>query len=82
MALLPYIIAAVILLVFLYIAWKITKKLIINSIIGLILLGILYFIYGATYFANWLAVFVITVIFGIPGILVILVLKYLFRIMI
>ena len=78
MDLLIFIIAAAILLIFLYIAWKITKKLIVNSIVGLIILGILYLL--GVKFSHWFAVFVITVIFGVPGILVVLVLKYLFGI--
>lgn len=76
-----YIISAVILLillVFLYIAWRIAKKLFFNSILGLIILGILYAI--GVEFENWLAVFVVTVLFGIPGILVVLVLKYFFAV--
>lgn len=71
-----YIIGLAILLIFLYIAWRIAKKLFFNSILGLIILGILYVL--GVEFDNWLAVFVVTVMFGIPGILVVLVLKYLF----
>ncbi len=73
----PFIImiaAAVILLILVYIVWKIAQKLIINSIIGLIILGILYFL--EVKFTHLLLVFVITVIFGIPGILVVLFLKF------
>ena len=71
---LTYIVAGIILLVFLYIAWKVAKKLIVNSIIGLIILGVLYLM--GVKFIHWFLVFVITVIFGIPGILVVLILQF------
>ena len=76
MDLLIFIIAAAILLIFLYIAWKITKKLIVNSIVGLVILGILY-VLDPEFFKHWLEVFLITVIFGIPGILISTILKFL-----
>ena len=75
MELLLYLIAAaVILLILLYIVWKVAKKLIINSIIGLIIMGILYVL--DVKFKHWVLVYVITVIFGIVGILVALILKF------
>ncbi len=75
MSLITTIIAAVIILVFLYLAIKFMRKLIINSVLGLIFLGILHYIFGVN-FIHWLAVFVVSVIFGIPGILVALILKF------
>ena len=72
-----YLVALVIILVFLYYAWKLFKELIINTVLGLIILAVGYYLLGIEFnsLPMWLAI-LISAVFGVPGALIILILGF------
>jgi len=58
---------AVVAVVFLFIAFKFMKKLITNTIFGLLVLGLMYFM-GVSFSIPWYITITITIICGLPGI--------------
>lgn len=67
MDLLESLFVAVVAVVFLYIAFKFMKKLVYNTIIGLLVLGLLY-LTGVSFSIPWYITIIITIICGFPGI--------------
>ena len=72
-----YLVVLVIILVFLYYAWKLFKELIINTVLGLIILAVGYYLLGIEFnsLPMWLAI-LISAVFGVPGALIILILGF------
>lgn len=66
---------AVVAVVFLYILFKFMKKLIYNTVVGLIILGVLYLL-GVTFTIPLYITIIITVICGVPGIAALLILHF------
>ena len=64
---LTYIIVGIVLIAFIYLFWKMIKKLIINSVIGIILLLILHYVFFIEIPIN-LTTMVVTALFGLAGV--------------
>lgn len=65
--LIAYLLAAFAVVVFLYLFWKVIKKIIVNSLIGLFLLFLLKYAFGANIPINvW--TLAVTAFFGLAGV--------------